>query len=110
MEQIDLLVSLIENIALLELGWVNGPIDVRSQEIGKEVTAPEGVSGNRVLMVHGIKLNTHAHLTKIVEASSGMILAFGTREGRQEHACQNGDDGNDHQEFDQGEGLGPLGG
>ena len=86
-----------ENIALLELGWVNGPIDVRSQEIGKEVTAPEGVSGNRVLMVHGIKLNTHAHLTKIVEASSGMSLAFGTREGRQEHACQNGDDGNDHQ-------------
>ena len=84
--------------------------DVRSQEIGKEVTAPEGVSGNRVLMVHGIKLNTHAHLTKIVEASSGMSLAFGTREGRQEHACQNGDDGNDHQEFDQGEGLGPLGG
>ena len=41
---------------------------------------------------------------------SGMGLAFGTREGRQEHACQNGDDGNDHQEFDQGEGLGPLGG
>ena len=41
MEQIDLLVSLIENIALLELGWVNGPIDVRSQEIGKEVTAPK---------------------------------------------------------------------
>ncbi len=43
---------------------------------------PEGVSRNRVLMVHGIKLNTHAHLTKIVEASSGMGLAFGTREGR----------------------------
>ena len=86
MEQIDLLVSLIENIALLELGWVNGPIDVRSQEIGKEVSAPEGVSRNRVLMVHGIKLNTHAHLSKIVEASSGVRLAFGTREGRQEHA------------------------
>ena len=49
-------------------------------------------------------------LSKIVEASSGMGLAFGTREVRQEHACQNGDDGNDHQEFDQGEGLGPLGG
>ena len=56
---------------------------------------------SRVLMVHG--LNTHAHLTKIVEASP----CLGTREGRQEHACQNGDDGNDHQEFDQGEGLGP---
>ena len=39
--------------------WSMVPIDVRSQEIGKEVTSPEGVSRNRVLMVHGIKLNTH---------------------------------------------------
>jgi hypothetical protein len=42
-----------------------------------------------------------AHLFKIIEALGRLAFGFGYTEGREEHA---GQDGDDHQQFDEGEG------
>ncbi len=53
-----------------------------------------------------IVLLIHAHaednLLQIVDAADGASLLTRFRKGRQQHGGQNGDDGDDHQEFDQG--------
>ena len=55
-----------------------------------------------IVYVHEV---SHSHLTDIVATLGGMGAQLGGRQGWEEHAREDGDDGNDHQEFDQGETL-----
>jgi hypothetical protein len=56
-----------------------------------------------VLVVVGVERHADADLTQIVQAPGSLALFFGPREGRQEHAGQDGDNSDDHQQLDQGE-------
>ena len=42
------------------------------------------------------------HLAIIVHAAGQQRLLFGPAQGRQQQGCQNGDDGDDHQQLDEG--------
>jgi hypothetical protein len=48
-------------------------------------------------------------LAQVADACDGFGFAFGPGKGREEHACQNADDGEDHQEFDECKGPGTAG-
>jgi len=55
-----------------------------------------------VLVIH-VELPRHHQLLGVVEAHDAVALGLGLGQRRQEHARQDGDDGDDHQQFDQGE-------
>jgi hypothetical protein len=60
----------------------------------------QGVFG----VVIGIELAAHSHLLAIVQTTYPLGADFGPAQRRQQHGGQNGDDGDDHQQFNQGEG------
>ena len=62
------------------------------------------VSGEVVFVVVGVEVHVEADLAEVVEAVDALAFFFGFGKGGQKHAGQNGDDGNHHQQFDEGEG------
>ena len=55
-----------------------------------------------VPVVVGVHVHPQPHLALVVVATNRQRLALGPRQGRQKHARQDGDDGDDHQQLDQG--------
>lgn len=47
---------------------------------------------------------TQVLLLDVVDAGGAHAAVFGSRQGRQQQPGKNGDDRNDHQQFDEGEG------
>lgn len=60
-----------------------------------------------VFIVIGIHQPTKRHLALIVHAEDAVRFSFRLAEGREQHACKDGDDRDDDQELDQSECL-PL--
>jgi hypothetical protein len=56
-------------------------------------------------MVALVHFPSRLKLLQIVQAGGGLANGFGLGHGRQEQRCQDGNDGNDHQEFDKREGA-----
>src|SRR5207249_2701062 len=57
--------------------------------------------GHFVGVVLDVHLPGQHHLAAIVHAGDGVGPALGLGQGRQEQASEDGDDGDDHQQFDQ---------
>ena len=56
-----------------------------------------------ILIVVGVHMNSNEKLLLIVQAVGAMGLALGVGERRQQQRREDGDDRDDHQQFDQGE-------
>jgi len=61
--------------------------------------AGEGVFG----IVVSVNLAANVHLFFVVHAGSTMGAFFGLGQGREKEGCEDGKDGDDDEEFDQGE-------
>ena len=48
-------------------------------------------------------MHEKTELPEVVQTGDAIRLLFGTGQGRQQHGGQNRDDGDDHEQFDQGE-------
>ncbi len=81
-----------------------GPPPVVSGVVSTAIIKVVPVSGEIVFVVVGVKVHVEADLAEVVEAVDALAFFFGFGEGGQEHAGQNGDDGDYHQQFDEGEG------
>ena len=57
----------------------------------------------RAMVVVHIHAHGQAELTEIIVAGDSLARLFGLAQGRQQHRRQNGDDGDDHKQFDQRE-------
>ena len=57
----------------------------------------------RVVVLVGVEQERERQLLRVVHAGDALALRLRLGEGRQEHARQDGDDGDDHQQLDQGE-------
>src|SRR6266513_6389795 len=57
-----------------------------------------------VLVVIRVHEECQAHLPEVVQAACLLAILLRARQRGQEHTSQNGDDGDHHQQFDQGEG------
>ena len=59
-------------------------------------------------MIGGIKVPTNGELLQIVKASQSQAASLGFGQSGEQKGCENGDNGNDDQQFNEGEcGLGP---
>jgi len=58
-----------------------------------------------VVMVHGVKMPAGFQLFEIVQTSNTRGLRFRSAQRRQEQRGEGGDDGNHHEQLDQGEGV-----
>jgi len=69
-----------------------------------------GVGGGRdlIIMVGGPKSEAEAELFQVVSAFNALSAGLGAAEGGQEQAGENGDDGDDHEQFDESEGELPV--
>jgi len=87
---------------------------VRTQQIDPPgyTAGDEGIGGRRleeierddvVLVFIGIKLVAHGHLVKVADAPDGAAFLLGSRQRRQEHRGEDGDNGDDDQQFNEGE-------
>ena len=72
-----------------------------------QIVAPivRGAREPTLVVILPIHHRTQSHLLEVVETTDPSNLFLGLGEGRQKHAGQDGNDGNHHQEFNQGEGL-----
>jgi hypothetical protein len=61
------------------------------------------VDGVIVAVVVGIHVHPQSHLALVIVATNRQRLALGPRQGRQEHAGQDRDDGDDHQQLNESE-------
>lgn len=62
------------------------------------------MSRKHIPIVIRVQLHEERDLLQVVHARNGLPLGLGLAQGRQEHAGQDGDDGDHHQEFDEREG------
>ncbi len=65
---------------------------------------PVGMSRIEIQIVIGVHVVAEVLLFLIGQALGGLALDFGPGQGRQQHPSQDGDDGNNHQKFNQSEG------
>ena len=63
------------------------------------------VRRKKVIVVIRVKLHENAKLPQIVQTGNPFALGLGRGEGGQQQGGQNGDDGDHHQQFDEGEGA-----
>ena len=70
----------------------------------------DGLIGRKCVLIIAIHVPAELELAIIIEAGDLLPLGFGLTQGRQQHGGENGDDGNDHQQFDERErgGTPPL--
>jgi hypothetical protein len=61
--------------------------------------------GKLVVMIAEVKFPGDADLAELGTAGRGDALVFGATESGQEEGSQDGDDGDDDQQFDEGEGT-----
>ena len=66
------------------------------------------MSRERVVVIVRVELKEDADLSEAIEAVSSLSLGFRLGQRWQEHASQNGDDGDDNEELDQGESFAPA--
>ena len=59
---------------------------------------------HNVIVVEGVLVPGERHLMEIADAGGGLSLGFGFGQSRQEHSCQDGDNGYDDQQLDEREG------
>jgi hypothetical protein len=71
-------------------------------EMGSVGRFRRAVGGKDVAIVIGVVLEKKRDLAEVVEAGRTMGFLLGFRQGRQQKRRQDRDDGNDHQQFDQG--------
>ena len=62
---------------------------------------PQGV----LLRVRDVQVQGDANLTQVALAHGGLTGRLGARKGGQKQARQNGNDGDNHEKFDEGESL-----
>jgi len=67
------------------------------------VVSPDGANWKIIVVVVRINITSEGNLVKIVLALRQFCLPLGRRQGWQQQRRQNGDDGNDHQQFNEGE-------
>jgi hypothetical protein len=67
------------------------------------VSVPDG--GEHVIVVAGVNDDSDPNLFQIAGTVDAQRPLLGFAQCRQEHGCQNGDDGNDDEQFNQGEGA-----
>lgn len=58
------------------------------------------VGGPSFKVIAGVNIGSQSHLFDVVEARDGGGLLLGLRQGGQQHARQDGDDGNDDEQLD----------
>ena len=56
-----------------------------------------------VLIILGVKPRCQSHLPEVAQAERALGLGFGSCQRWQKHPCQDGDDGDDNQQFNEGE-------
>ena len=61
------------------------------------------VGGHDIVIVADIKHKTKAQLLEVIQTIDLLRLLLRSGQCRQQHGGQNGDDGDDHQQFDQRE-------
>ncbi len=81
---------------------VRDQIDQLREQLRARLTA-----GHVAESASGVEVPGQQKLSDVAFALGTLGILFGLRERRQQHGCQNGDDGNDHQLFNQGEGVTP---
>ena len=97
-------VHLVEDVALAGVEIVVGAAGPEEPvHAGKAGT----VGGPKELFVEIGQINVHgdAALAELGNAAHGLGSEFGRGESGQEQRCQNGDDGNDDEQFNEGEGA-----
>jgi len=67
------------------------------------IDTPGTAAGKNALIVIDIHERAQGQLFIVVEATDLGGLGFSFAQGRQEHRGQNGDDGDDHEQFDERE-------
>ena len=98
-----------QGVRVVRLGWGGNiqppdtPGDVRGGGI-LSVGSPV-VARHRVLIIVEIQGPGERELFVVAKTPDFVGLFPGAAQGRQEHGCQDGNDGDDHQEFNQGEGT-----
>ena len=94
----------------------HGAVSRPSHDIIDPVVEPAGgdgffgagdgeVIGDSFVVVSGIEVPAEDELFVIAETHDALGLSLGLAQRRQEHTGQDGDDGNDYQQFDEGEGT-----
>ena len=58
-----------------------------------------------VVVIVGIHLPTQAELVQVVHAMNSLAFQLGPAQGGQQHRCEDGDDRDDHQKFNEREGV-----
>src|ERR1700722_12108116 len=76
----------------------------------QRVTGAAGLTGKDNILSVFLRIHAPAkhHLPHVAHALDAHALFLGALHGWQQKARQNGDDGNDHQQLDQGEGVVPV--
>src|SRR5207302_8476381 len=70
-------------------------VDSESSRVGYDIS----------IVIVGVQLPSVLQLLEIIDAADAFGFLFGFSQDRQKHGCQDGDDGNNHQQFDQSEGA-----
>src|SRR6266853_3070549 len=78
---------------------VNVPTFVDGSAIGRAVL------GQEIIIIAGEEMGSCAPLFEVIEAGNCLSGLLGPTESRQQQACQNGGDGNHHQQLDQRKGV-----
>ena len=96
--------------ATIEVGLIARIIDDRGappigQRRGRIVVGQALVAVGRenIFVFVGVELHVVADLFEIVQTGNAQGFVFGAIQGGQQHRRQNGDDGNDHEQFDERE-------
>ncbi len=68
----------------------------------------QGMTRKTPAVVVAVKLQAQSELSQIAQTADGLGLDLGPGQRRQKHACQNRDDGDDHQQLNQCEAAGVV--
>ena len=82
------------------------PVCKRGRRIVAFVLIPVRRKGVAVFI--GVELHVNADLPQIVQARGAIRLRFGLRQSREQQGGEDGDDRDDHQQFDECEALPPA--
>lgn len=66
------------------------------------------VARKHIIVLVGVKLHEQPDLLEVVQAGNGFRLVLGLRERWKQHRRQNGNDGNDNEQFYEGKSVRPV--
>jgi len=94
------------DVGLVGGSWVKGDIVLNPGFVGR-VANPVG--NQHLIVIPGVKDPAHRQLLQVADAANAERFGLGLAERRQQHARQNGDNGDDHEQFDERESGSPRG-